>query len=201
MIFDPDIHHRQSIRLPNHDYSSIGAYFVTICARDRECLFAEIVGATLAVAQLTFAQLTEPVLKLSDVGNIVEDNWLQIPQGYPQAQLDEYVIMPNHFHGIIMIDGTEERATAKRRATARVAPTLGDVIGGFKSRCVVDYLKHIRKNQLDRTAKIWQRNYYEHVIRDDDELERARAYIQNNPFRWAEDKDNPINIRTGCSHG
>ncbi|MFH0811576.1 MAG: transposase [Pseudomonadota bacterium] len=151
MRFDAEKHRRHSIRLPHYDYSSVGAYFVTLCTRERECLFGEIqkdVGAGLAPAQIP-----NDVFQLTTVGKIVEKNWLQISQRYQYVEVDEYIIMPNHLHGIVMIGFKD------KRATARVAPTLGQIIGSFKSTCVTDYLKHIRENQLEETGKIWQRNY------------------------------------------
>ena len=104
------------------------------------------------------------------------------------VSLDEYVIMPNHLHGIIII------SSAVSRAAARVAPTLGGMIGAFKSRCITDYLKHIRANEMADIGRIWQRNYYEHVIRNENEMNKTREYIQRNPYRWTEDEENPENI-------
>jgi REP element-mobilizing transposase RayT len=85
-------------------------------------------------------------------------------------------------------------STNNRRATARVAPTLSQIIGAFKSKCVIDYLRFIRNNQLNEIGKIWQRNYYERIIRDKEELDKFRKYIRNNPYKWAEDENNPVNI-------
>ena len=96
--------------------------------------------------------------------------------------------MPNHFHGIVRIN-------FENRATARVAPTLGQIIGSFKSKCANDYLKYIRINHLNEIGKLWQRNYFEHVIRNEIELNNIREYIRDNPLRWAFDKDNPLNIQ------
>lgn len=79
-------------------------------------------------------------------------------------------------------------------ATARVAPTLGQIIGAYKSRCVIDYLKFIGANNMEVIGKIWQRNYYEHVIRSEDELNKTREYIQLNPYKWADDEENPDHI-------
>jgi REP element-mobilizing transposase RayT len=89
MTYDPDIHCRRSIRLPEYDYSSGGAYFVTFCVHGRECLFGDI---------------TDETMRLNDAGQIVERGWLGLPERFPQVALDEFVIMPNHFHGIVLIN-------------------------------------------------------------------------------------------------
>jgi REP element-mobilizing transposase RayT len=108
-----------------------------------------------------------------------------IPERYSHVYIDEYVIMPNHLHGILLF------SSGASGATARVAPTLGQIIGAYKSRCVTDYLKFIGANNMDVIGKIWQRNYYEHVIRNEDELNKTREYIQLNPYQWADDDENP----------
>jgi len=148
-------------------------YFVTICARNRECLFGGInnpyVGAGLAPAHI----------ELTAIGQIIDIHWQDIPNQHRHVNIDEYIIMPNHIHGILII-----------RAAARAAPTLGQVIGAFKSRCVIDYLKYIRHNNLNELAKIWQRNYYDHIIRNDKSLTKIRQYIINNPATWADDREN-----------
>ncbi len=118
MKFDPDIYHRRSIRLPHFDYSSTAAYFVTICARDRECLFGTV-GATLAVAQLS-----EPTVRLTNLGSLIERNWIALPERHANVSIDEYVIMPNHVHGIVMIgcsgegSALDKKTPVKTRATA-----------------------------------------------------------------------------------
>ena len=143
--------------------------------------FKEIttVGAGLAPAHDGF-----PNVQLTRVGKIIERNWIEIPTHYPNARIDEYVIMPNHLHGILIICQNQGNNSFKERATARVAPTLGSIIGSFKSRCVVENLNFIKKNELNEIGKIWQRNYYEHVIRNDKELGEIRKYIRENPGKW-----------------
>jgi REP element-mobilizing transposase RayT len=113
MKYDPDIHHRHSIRLREYDYSANGAYFVTICTQGRECLFGDIV---------------EGQMNLNDAGRMVEEVWLKLPERFPQITLDERVIMPNHFHGIICIVGVP-----KKQGAASSAPTLGAIMRVFKS--------------------------------------------------------------------
>ena len=171
---------RRSIRVQGHDYTSSSAYFVTICTADRTCLFGEIADDTP---------------DLSEIGMIVDEEWRRSPQVRRNMALDAYVVMPNHLHGILFIDG----ATDGRRASHRLAPTktgprnpagsLGAIIGQFKSAVTK------RVSLLaDAPAVVWQRGYYEHIIRDDADLNRIRTYIANNPARWAEDPENP-NVR------
>jgi putative transposase len=113
MKYNPEKHHRRSIRLKNYDYANNGYYFLTICSRDRECIFGELnVGALLACAQ---NPCTHDIIALSNTGKIIEYHWLHIPDQYENIFLDEYIIMPNHIHGIVIID--------KERAQASSAPT------------------------------------------------------------------------------
>ncbi len=199
MSFNPDIHHRHSIRLKNHDYSQAGAYFVTLCVWQRECLFSDIVDGVLA---------------LNKMGETVDSIWRNLPGHYENSNLDEYVIMPNHFHGIVNIVGAQfiapestgnhvgaqfiapsEDANKKinrgsmNQGVMNAAPTVGEIVRGFKARCTHS-INRIRNNP---GCPVWQRNYYERIIRNDDELSRAREYIVNNPMKWALDKENPMN--------
>jgi len=194
MTYDPRIHHRRSIRLRGHDYSGGGAYFVTACIQDGASLFGKIV---------------ENEMVLSEPGRIVEGAWRALPARFPSVVLDVCQVMPNHFHGIIVIPGpglepSLAAATgapviqppvgpqlAPAKADASVGPTgrragLGAVVGTFKS------LSARAVNQaLTRTGKdLWQEDYYEHIIRNVDELEKTRDYIIHNPARWPEDPEN-----------
>jgi len=175
---DPDIHHRRSIRLKGYDYSRAGAYFITICTHGRECLLGD---------------LSDGVMRLNEYGNIVRDEWLKTGKIRHNVVMDEFVIMPNHIHGIIII-------TDHRRGDRPVAPTpepipasgpkpksIGSFIAGFKSTVT----KQVNELRGAPGAKLWQRNYYEHVIRDEGDLNRIRQYILDNPARWAEDENNP----------
>lgn len=163
--FDPDKNHRRSIRLKNYNYTGNGAYFVTFCTFDRGCYFEE------------YPQLCE----------IVERFWLNISVRYENLWLDEYVIMPNHFHGIIVIDkGSPGLAPIS-------TPALGSIIGSFKSLCVNEWLKAIKNQNINAKGKFWQENYYEHIIRSEGELGRIREYIRNNPVQWEFDRENRMN--------
>lgn len=185
--------HRHSIRLKDYDYSQPGMYFATICTRDRELYFDRF-----------------PILK-----NIVEDEWKNLPQRFPNIMIDEYVIMPNHFHSIlIMIDdnpnckmrvsnvGATLAVAPRLGAGARPAPTvqrackghkLGDIIGQFKSLTIKKWLNYLSYNNIEAVGKFWQRNYYEHIICNDGELSMIRNYIISNPIAWDDDIENPKN--------
>jgi len=155
---------RRSMRLKDYDYSSNGAYFVTICAHRRLCRFGDI---------------DKDEMQLNAVGRIIASCWAEIPEHFPMVSLDAWVIMPNHLHGIIVImgDGTFQE---------RRPPSLGIIIGSFKSAATR------RLNDLQgRSELLWQRNYYEHVIRDEASLHRVRKYIEENPARWKYDYENP----------
>jgi putative transposase len=175
-----DRHHRRSIRLPYYDYSQSGYYCVTICTQDRELLFGEIIDAEM---------------RLNRLGRMILKCWLAIPVHYPNVELDYYVIMPNHFHGIIHI--TDSRCQRIQMCRGGVtpplhklnAPTLGDIIGYFKYRST----KQINQLSNSPGRRIWQRSYYEHVIRDETELNAKREYIVNNPLKWELDRNNPAN--------
>ncbi len=163
---------------------------MTICSREHKCLFADgnsisTVGAGLAPAHGGF-----PNVQLKRIGKIIEKNWMEIPIHYSNTRIDEYIIMPNHHHGILIICQNQGNNSFKERAIARVALTLGSIIGSFKSRCVVENLNFIKKNKLNEIGKIWQKNYYEHVIINDKELSEIRKYIRENPGKWLEDEEN-----------
>ena len=187
MPYNPDIHHRRSIRLQGYDYSQAGAYFLTVCAYERECLFGEIIDSEMY---------------LNDMGRIVADEWLKTPAIRAEIELDEWVVMPNHFHGIAVITdaGAKKRNTGVHhradnrpvgRLTGRppVAPTgpkkksVGAMMAGFKSSVTS------RVNAYRQTpgSEVWQRNYWDHIIRNEAELNTLRRYIQTNPARWQQD--------------
>ena len=168
---------RRSIRLPDFDYSQPGAYFVTMVTFRRECLFGEIRNGKMV---------------LSAMGQIADENWRTICEHFPQVELGAFVVMPNHVHGIITIVGAAQLVGA----TQWVAPTrkpkgpkrgsIGAIIGAYKMAVT----RRIQ-NELNG-ANIWQRNYYEHIIRNDDEYKRIHSYIESNIDNWASDDENPI---------
>ena len=188
MKYNRERHHRRSVRLNGYDYSGPGAYYVTICAWNRECIFGEIMDGKM---------------QLNEFGNIVQKEWLNTGHIRPNIELDEFVIMPNHFHGILVINHrlNQPRLDASHRGVLQYAPTnaglrspsqtIGAVIRGFKSAAT----KSI--NLLRNTAgrPVWQRNYFERVIRNEKDLFRIREYIHFNPLQWDIDEENPMNIK------
>ena len=161
MSYDPNIHHRRSIRLKSFDYRSEKAYFVTLCVQDRECLLGEIVNG---------------VMNLSEVGEAVSVIWHDLPHRFPFLQLDTFCIMPNHLHAILLFQSPEG-------STALPDKTLGEVLRAFKS------LSGIQGNRLlDRSGRpFWQRNYYERVLRNEHEHTTTQRYILDNPLNWETD--------------
>jgi putative transposase len=188
-----DRHHRRSIRLKGYDYSLAGAYFVTISTQDRVCVFGDVVAG---------------VMRLNEAGRMVSTEWDTLLARFPGVDLDAFVVMPNHIHGIIVfatwvsvgapLVGAQDVASNKTiddRATTRVAPTLGDVVGAFKSRVTVEYTRGVKtKGWPAFRRRLWQRNFYEHIIRNEASLNHIRQYILDNPARWAFDRDNPLAV-------
>ncbi len=172
MKYNPEKHHRRSIRLKGYDYSQAGCYYVTIVNQNRECLFGDVVDGEMV---------------LNELGKIVQDEWLKTAQIRKNIELDIFVVMPNHVHGIIIIDanpvGVIRRITPTKPRL--FSNSLGSIIGQFKS--VVT--KRIHKMGIQHFK--WQRNYWEHVIRDENELNHIQEYIINNPLKWDFDDENP----------
>jgi putative transposase len=173
---------RKALRLKSFDYSKPGAYFVTICTENRKCVLENIVAGKI---------------KLTTVGEIVKKYWLKLPEKFENIRVDEYVIMPNHIHGIIVIEkydcepgnvvAIHELPLQKKRRMMLIPRAIG-------------FLKMNSSKQINRKMKLsnifqWQRNYYEHIIRDEEDLNEIRKYIINNPLQWELDKENPKNIR------
>lgn len=184
---------RRSIRLQGYDYSRPGSYFITICTHNRECLFDTIVDGEMV---------------LNEFGRIVSQEWVKTGEIRDEIKLDRWVIMPNHFHGIVWIKTTGNgisrcrRGDRPGRGTARRAPTVeqfGKPVVGSLPTIVRAFKSAVTKriNQLRNTPgmKLWQRNYWEHIIRNDDELNRLRQYIMDNPMKWETDRENPEAFR------
>ncbi|MDD5094035.1 MAG: transposase [Dehalococcoidia bacterium] len=190
MKYDPDKHHRRSIRLKDYDYSQAGAYFVTICIQNRECLLGDVLDGEM---------------HLSQAGEMVIRVWDDLTVRYPAVALDEFVVMPNHVHGIVIVGalfvGAQQMAGIKPaisaddvtvRAGTRPAPTLSEIIGTFKSITTKEYTVGVAQNGwAPFHQRLWQRNYYEHIIRNEDDLNQIREYIQTNPLNWDHDENNP----------
>ena len=169
---------RRSIRLPDYDYSEPGAYFVTICTYQRKPLFGRVMDGKM---------------RLNAVGRVAESGWLRTPHIRLEIGLDEFVLMPNHLHGIVVI--VDDRAVDEvahvgahgRAPLQRPARSLGSLIAGYKTASA----KVINRVRGTVGAPVWQRNYYEHIVRNERERDRIREYIQNNPFNWDQDAYNP----------
>jgi len=222
--YNPNIHHRRSIRLKGYDYSQAGAYFITICCENRICRFGEIaVGATLAVAQNdadtqilnndadiragaspapTVAQMT-----LNEFGQIAYNEWIKLPERFTNFELDVFQIMPNHMHGIIVLNdvgatlavaqnngNNQTNIDAEIRAGAYPAPTVSDIMGAYKSLVANECLDIYKSNCVmaglapARFGKLWQRNYHEYIIRNEQSYQTISNYIINNPAKWNDDK-------------
>ena len=187
MPYDPNRHHRRSIRLKGYDYSQAGAYFITLCTQDRACLFGKVVNGEM---------------RLNDAGRMVLAEWNRLPERFPQVVLDAFVVMPNHVHGILVITDPAPTAGATLGATvgatvgatlvvAPTAPTVGNIIGAFKSRVTVEYIRGVKTSGWPPfRGRLWQRNYYEHIIRNERALNAIRQYIIENPRRWQMDREN-----------
>ena len=193
MKYNPQIHHRKSIRLKGYDYSLAGLYFITICCQDRECRFGKIENDKMILNRL---------------GKIADECWLEIPKHFPNVILHEYVVMPNHVHGIIELvnddnvvgvenfQPLQHHNESQRNEFQKMIPrSIGSIVKGFK----IGVTKWFRINEdvyvgdgnfqpQQSQRKLWQRNYYEHIIRNEQSYQTISDYIINNPVKWKGDK-------------
>ena len=168
-----------SKRLHDYGYSQPGAYFVTICTANRRCIFGEIMDGEM---------------QLNKHGMIVAEQWAGLPSHYPRVSIDEFVIMPNHIHGIICLSGASQTSVGAGFQPAHIPhPTdpkhgIPEIIRGFKT------YSSLTINRLRGTSgePVWQRNYYEHIVRDEKDLAAVRKYIVENPLKWELDPENPV---------
>jgi putative transposase len=191
-LFDPAKHHRRSIRLREHDYASEGWYFVTICTHGRKC---------------TLASVVDDAVVLSELGRLVEKEWLDLPNRFPMVELGAHVVMPNHLHGIITIVyqcnprvagnpriGANEDPMDRRspinadRPRGTTRSSLSSIMQSFKSETT----KAIRKI-TGRQDTMWQRNYFEEIVKSYKALAAITVYINENPIHWHKDAENPNN--------
>ena len=211
MRFDPRIHHRRSIRLKGYDYRQAGGYFVTMVTQGRDALFGEVVNGEMI---------------LNDAGEMVVRWWLELPKKFPNVNVDIFVVMPNHFHGIIFIiddadivgddlrvvpqgdnrgengkyggehGGSPQPIGSSRRTDSpqkRPNAPLSQMIQWFKTMTTNEYIRGVKKmGWKPFNGKVWQRDYYEHIIRNPSAADRIARYIESNPARWEKDKDNPV---------
>jgi putative transposase len=180
MEFNKDIHHRKSIRLREYDYSKPGAYFVTICTHQRQPLFGNILDGGMT---------------LNAAGVMAEKCWRAIPDHFPWSRLGEFIVMPNHVHGIIIVEqhdtvGANDHSPLHNHSPIHdnsymrgpgTSRSLGSVIRGFK----IGVTKWFRTNT--DVYSVWQRNYYEHIIRNEQAYQKIAEYICTNPQKWLED--------------
>ncbi|MFZ2199599.1 MAG: transposase [Microgenomates group bacterium] len=161
-----DLSSRHTIRLQTFDYSSPNWYYVTICTNERESNFGEIHDGKMF---------------FSPAGRMIELEWVKLRIRYINIRLGKFVVRPNHFHGIIQ----------SIRAGIKPAPTLGTIIGSYKSITTHEYIAGINKYDWQAfNHRLWQRNYYEHIIRNDEDFDHIQKYITNNPLNWVKDKFN-----------
>ena len=171
--YNPQKHHRRSVRLKGYDYSQPGAYFVTICVRDWECVLGDVVDGEMQMAEY---------------GRVAHNFWAQVPVHFPNVSIDTFVVMPNHIHAIILIH--EPREGGDTPPLRR--PTLGQIVAYYKYQTT----KQINVIRDNAGTPFWQRSFYDHIIRHPRELDAVRQYIANNPLKWELDRDNPINIQS-----
>ena len=188
MKYNPEIHHRKSIRLKHYDYAEMGTYFITICTHECACLFGEIIDGEM---------------RLNEAGRMIQSVWNELHGHFPNLELDAFIIMPNHVHGILIIaDGVNVGAGFPRpnmltqqggvgfgkggETPPLRCPSLGKILAYFKYQST----KRINELRGSHGTPVWQRNYYEQIVRDESECDRIREYIETNPARWAEDNEN-----------
>ena len=195
--YNPQIHHRRSIRLKGYDYSQAGWYFVTICCHGRACLFGDVINNKMV---------------LNEYGQIANNEWMKTPDIRPNVELGEFIIMPNHVHGIIRLlcrgelhsplhngvstnnnielhsplhNGVSTNNNINGECDSPLqgpSNTIGAIIRGYKSSVTKQL------NLLNIGCAVWQRNYYEHIIRNEQSYQNISKYIINNPAKWSEDK-------------
>ena len=190
--YDPNKHQRRSLRLKGYDYTKAGAYFITLMTYQRECLFGEVLNGEV---------------ELSDWGYLALNEWRRLSQRFEMVSVDEIIVMPNHVHGILLIReeshavgaGQEQSPQSSSnplappllypppRPFATENPRSVGAIGGAYKSTTARLINGLRRT---KGAPVWQRNYYEHIIRDEDDLMRIREYILDNPLQWEFDPEN-----------
>jgi putative transposase len=208
MRYDAKIHHRRSIRLADYHYANPGAYFVTICTHHGICLFGAIQGTEMSS---------------NDAGRMISRWWAELASKYAHVRPDMHVVMPNHFHGIIIIeddpssdppvaDASVGAALRGRPPTSRPleprfpyehaahegaheAAPLSDIIGWLKTMTTNEYIRGVKTRGWPRfVGHLWQRDYFERVIRSENELLKVREYVLNNPAKWEDDPNHPSRL-------
>jgi REP-associated tyrosine transposase len=188
MRSDLNRHHCRFIRLGGYDYTQPGSYFITICTQNRACLFGQIVDGAMV---------------LSDAGRMVQTVWDEIPVHYAGVAIDTFIVMPNHIHGIIVLVGaapcgrpplgqTPVGQAQGPAPTITIGISLPDVVQRFKTMTTKRYADGVKQRGWSPFPDhLWQRNYYEHIIWDEELLNNIRQYIADNPAQWELDRENP----------
>jgi putative transposase len=183
MAHNPDKHQRHSIRLKDYDYSQAGVYFITMCTYGKESIFGNVVDGEM---------------QLNECGRVVEEEWMKTAEIRKNVELDVSVVMPNHFHGILVIvdkcRGTVHRAPTLEQFAKPTSGSLPTIVRYFKSAVT----RRINELRGAPNMPVWQRNYYEHVIRNENDLDEIREYIVNNTLKWDLDSENPNNAGARC---
>ena len=171
---------RKPLRLQGYDYAQNGAYYVTICTHHRACLFGNIINDEMV---------------LNDAGQMVQQAWNDLPNHYLNVTLDAFVIMPNHVHGVVLIHDSlvGDALVASHNTNGRPQGSpLPLIMDRFKSATTVEYIRGVETfGWPSFNGKLWQRGYYDHIVRNEEDLDRIRQYIINNPLQWTEDTENP----------
>ncbi len=186
---------RRSIRLQGYDYSQVGAYYITVCTRDRECLFGDVVNGQM---------------KLNEAGKIIQPVWEGLPHSYEGIELNAFILMPNHVHGVIVISTQVGAIHESPLSSIGKSPAIVDRVSHRRRMLLaklVGRFKMVTSKQINALRRssgqpLWQRNYYEHVIRDGRSLNHIRQYIADNPVQWGFDLENPaasVSVRRGDS--
>jgi REP-associated tyrosine transposase len=197
MTQEPTTHNRHSIRLQGFDYSRAGAYFVTICVRDRQCLLGDAVDGAI---------------QLNDAGRMIQTIWDELPLRFTGLKLADFVVMPNHIHGIFVLPGrgescirpsptnsqepadcriNHESGDHKDRPYGTLPGSVGRIVQAFKSITTHAYADGVKQNGWSPfPGKLWQRNYWDHVVRNESEFHCISEYIRNNPAQWDSDQLN-----------
>lgn len=166
MTYDPETHHRQSIRLKGYDYSANGAYFITICTYEKTHRFGHI---------------RDGIMYLNANGRFIRECFLRLKEKFPMIEQGDFIVMSNHFHCILFIRPAETKAETGNPMTAipaAASPTIGRIIG---------YFKYATTKGIDGAEKLWQRNYHDHIIRNERDFEKISSYIINNATTWDND--------------
>jgi len=181
MKYDSSIHHRQSLRLRGYDYSQEGAYFITICTHNKRWLFGHIIGREM---------------HLNDAGKMIQSVWQDLPERFTNIEIDEFIIMPNHIHAILVIirPDTVTNLPGVRyhdRPKGTLPGTTGRILQAYKSITTDEYINGVKRwGWKPFRRKLWQTNYWDHIIRDEKDYNHICEYIYNNPAQWGND---PLN--------